>query len=40
MDMINNIDSIYAKIWEQCTDPLQNMIKQLVEFTVKTRRKT
>ena len=22
MDMVNNIDSIYAKIWGQCTDPL------------------
>ena len=29
MEMVNNIDSVYAKIWGQCTDPLQKMIRQL-----------
>ena len=38
MDMVNNIDSIYAKIWGQCAEPLQNMIKHLKKFTVNTRR--
>ena len=35
MEMVNNIDFIYAKIWGQCIEPLQNMIKHLDEFTVK-----
>ena len=39
MSMVNNIDSIYAKIWGHCTDPLQNMIKQLKQFTVKHKEK-
>ena len=35
MEMFNNINSSYAKIWGQCTDTLQNMIKHLDKFTVK-----
>ena len=27
MEMVNNIDSIHAKIWGQCTEPLYNTIK-------------
>ena len=34
MDMVTNIEYIYAKIWGHCTDPLQNIIKNLDEFTV------
>ena len=33
--MVNNIDSIYANIWGQCADPLNNTIKHLDKFTVK-----
>ena len=29
MEMVNNIDSAYAKIYVVCTEPLQNMIKDL-----------
>ena len=29
MEMVNNINSIYANIWGQCTYTLQNMIKHL-----------
>ena len=39
MGMVNNIESIYAKIWGQCTEPLQNMIKHIYEFTVKDKEK-
>ena len=39
MEMINNVDSIHAKIWGQCIEPLQNMINQLDEFTMKHRDK-
>ena len=35
MEMVNNIDSIYTKIWGQCIEPLYNMIKHIYEFTVK-----
>ena len=38
-EMINDIYSIYANIWGQCTDTLQNMIKQLNEFTMKYKEK-
>ena len=34
MDMVNTIDSISAKIWGKCTDPLHNMIKYIEKFTV------
>ena len=37
--MVNNIDSIHEKIWGQCTDPLQNMIKYLGGFTIKYKEK-
>ena len=39
MDMVNNIDYIYAQMWGQFTNPLQNMIKYLEKFTVKHREK-
>ena len=39
MDMVNNIDYIYTKIWGQCADPLQNIIKHLDKFTVKHKEK-
>ena len=29
MEMVNNIDSIYAKIWGKCIEIIQNMIKHL-----------
>ena len=37
MDIVNNIDSIYAKIWGKFTEPLHNMTKYLDEFTVNTQ---
>ena len=39
MDMVNNIESVYAKICGQCTEPLQNMIKHLSGFTTKHKEK-
>ena len=39
MVMVNNIDSVYAKIWGQCTEPLHNMIKHLEKFNVKHKQK-
>ena len=39
MEMVNNIDYIYANIWGHCTDPLHNMIKQLDKFTKKHNKK-
>ena len=39
MVMVNNIDSVYAKIWGQCTEPLHNMIKHLEKFNVKHKEK-
>ena len=39
MDMVNNIEYIYKKIWGQCTEPLQNMIKHLDELTLKHKGK-
>ena len=39
MEMLNNIDSIYSKIWKQCTYPLQNMINHIYESTVKQKGK-
>ena len=35
MDMVNNIEYIYVKIWGKCTMLLQNMIKHLSKVTVK-----
>ena len=35
IEMVNNIDSIYVKIWGQCTETLQNMIKHFDKFTLK-----
>ena len=35
INMANNIDSIYSKIWGNCTDPLHNMINHLNKFTLK-----
>ena len=37
MDIVNNIDSIYAKIWGQFTEPLQNMINHFNKFTMKNK---
>ena len=37
--MVNNIEYIYKKIWGQCTEPLQNMIKHLDELTLKHKGK-
>ena len=37
MDIVNNIDSIYVKIWGKFTEPLHNMTKYLDEFTVNTQ---
>ena len=39
MEMVNNIESVYAHIWGQCIEPLQNMINHLNEFTVKHKYK-
>ena len=39
MEMVNNIDYIYAKIWGQYTDTLQNMIKQLDELNMRHKEK-
>ena len=39
MNMVNNIDSIYAKIWGQCADPPQKMIKHINEFALKHKEK-
>ena len=39
MGMVNNIDSIHENIWGQCKEPLQNMIKNLDEFTMKHKEK-
>ena len=39
MDMVNNIDFVYEKICGQCTEPLQNMIKQVSGFTTKHKEK-
>ena len=39
IEMANHIYSIHAKIWSQCTEPLQNMIKHLDEFTMKHKEK-
>ena len=38
VEMINNIDSIYAKIWGHCTEPLQNMVKNLNKSTVEHKK--
>ena len=38
-EMVNNIDSIYVKIWGQCTEPLHSMIKHLEKFNVKHKDK-
>ena len=37
MDMVNNIESIHAKIWGQCTEKLHNMIKHIGKFTMKKK---
>ena len=39
MYMVNNIDSIYVKIWGQCIDSLQNIIYHLEIITVKHKDK-
>ena len=39
MEMVNNIDSIHAKIWWKCTKPLQNIINHLDQFTMKHKDK-
>ena len=39
MNMVNNIDSIYAKILGEFKEPLQNMIKHLYELTVTHKEK-
>ena len=39
MDMVNNIDSVYANIWGHFIDPLQNIINYLDELTAKHKDK-
>ena len=39
MEIVNNIDSIYANIWRKCTEPSQKMIKSLDKSTVQNKEK-
>ena len=39
MDVVNNIDFVYAKIWGECTYPLQKMINHFDKFTVKHKKR-
>ena len=39
MQMVKHIDYIHAKMWGQCKEPLQNMIKHLDKFTIKHKKK-